>query len=114
MARKVMDLPVELTAPERQQWGTRVAGLVGEIGKLNAEKKHNAGIFKEKIDEAQDELSKLSSELRAGEHTIPVEVHEVFDYDSGKVDIIRKDTEELVTSREMSISERQVALPEVD
>lgn len=104
-------LPVKLTKEEIRLKGKRLATLEAEVETLEDEKKAKADDFKSKINARRTEILGLTREINEEREYRQVEVAEQKDYDLMEVQIVRKDTLEVVEARPMTPQERNRPLP---
>lgn len=109
-----MKLPVKLTKEERDE---RTAELLAALQKevdLVSEKSEAVAGFNASIKLQRQLVSEKRKVLEKGEEPRDVECVEVFDFRLQQVHVDRKDTGERVSTRAMSVDERQETLPGVD
>jgi hypothetical protein len=87
-----------------------LAAKLDEKAAVLLEKKLANDRFKERIEECDEAVLKLSREVRTRLEERPIECTESPRYGEMMVDLIRMDTGEVVSSRPMHPSERQQAL----
>lgn len=105
-------LPVThiFTGEEMGQFALEMASQLGEVEKLEMEKKVAMDGFKTQIDEARSAASRAAYKHRAGKETRYLLCHKCADYDQGKIIWRNPDTGEIVQDRVMTDEERQLPL----
>lgn len=104
------NLKVTLTAQEIAQRADRAANLVAMIEEKDAEQKAAAKHAKGEIDQLAAELASLSNEVRTRATYRQVECERRFIYTQGVVTETRLDTFDLLNTRKMTESEKQLEL----
>jgi len=105
---KVESLRCDLTPDEQRVKGLDLAQQEKDIYDLNQQKKLSADDFKEKIELATRRMTGCAQVLRQGYEYRPIECEEIYDYSTGTVRLIRKDTRIIVHERPMQEVERQM------
>jgi len=100
-------LPVNLTEEELRYKGDALAKKMLERDKLEYEKKVKAAEYKERIDEINVEASALAGNIRTRSEMRPVACLDEKDYDARRINRIRCDTGEIISSRPMDIDDLQ-------
>jgi hypothetical protein len=106
-------LPVPLTADELRERGQRLAAASLEVGRIEDAAKSAAAGFKQKVNEAKEEASRIAHIVHSRSEDRPVSCVEVSDKVNMMVHTRRLDTGEVVDSRSMSDRERAEALQEM-
>lgn len=109
-SRETRDLRVLLTTEEKASYADKIAGLREDLDRTEEEKKSAMADYKGQIDSINEQISKLSSEVRRGQER-PVTVECIYNYDTGQYTEVRTDTAEVLVTREMTESERQLHFP---
>ena len=108
---KVMqDLPCVLSRDEKAVKSDELVKRLDEKEVLEERKKSAADDFKRLITAKDCEVRKLAREISTGIEYREVECDEILSFGRNQVDLIRKDTGEIVSSRTMRPEERQEAL----
>lgn len=105
-------LPVDLTSEQIAQRGQLLAACQVDIEKLKADKKDSAAEFKRKIEDLEAQAKKLSHAITAGTEEREVECDERLNLDEKIVEIVRRDTGEVVRKRRVEDEDLQPVLPE--
>ena len=101
------ELPVKLTDKDREMRLFRIVVIGKDVGQLKDEiKERNAA--KKKLEE---ERTKITEEVDAGEATQFVDVQEVFDPEHQICRVIRLDDQTVVEERPMTVDELQTEIP---
>lgn len=100
-------LPVKLMDSEIRERGQRLAAKQGELESHVAREKQVKAELKSQKTAIEAEIQRLSGVIRDGTELRDVECDHIADFRKGTVRVIRKDTEQLVTERALSDSERQ-------
>lgn len=108
------ELPCHLSAHEKLLKSESLAERLKDVHTVDAERKEAMADFKQRADELEKQVDKLALEVRTGREYRQVECFESASYSDSKVDIVRKDTGEVVRSRAMHPNERQEKMPFVD
>lgn len=103
-------LPCTLTEDELRQNGLTLARLIAKHEEVESEKKLANNGFKERIDEINSSLRKISRIVADGREWRLVEVYEALNREELKVETIRTDTGEIVSRRDPTPDERQQTL----
>jgi hypothetical protein len=108
------ELPCHLSAHEKLLKSESLAERLKDVHVAEAEKKDAMEEFKLRLGGLEKQIDKLALEVRTGREYREVECFESASYSDNKVDIVRKDTGEVVRSRAMHPNERQEKMPFVD
>jgi hypothetical protein len=115
--RDTRSLPCTLSERELAERRDKLAGLVGEIVKVEAEKKIATSTFAERLKELGGAAREAAKQIRDRSEYRQVEVSERHDPVRFCVDTYREDTGELVETRPMTDGEianaKQLMLPSV-
>lgn len=103
-------LPVRLTHSELQDRGRALGAAYREYEKIEAEKKAANSEFKDQLDAARDEMTRLSGIIRDEQEPRPVECHWIEDWDHNVRRLVRQDTGDTVTELTIPADERQGSL----
>jgi hypothetical protein len=103
-------LPCVLSDAELQAKGEELAEAELARQRLVAEKKAASDAFKEPIAEQVELVTRLSKEISEECEMRDVQVNWRPDFDNGVVDCVRVDTGEVVESRPMVDSDRQITM----
>lgn len=109
---KIEHLPCQMTGKEQLLKSAALAKAIGELSDLEAEKKEFADDWKDRKNKVDGAIKILAGEVRTGKEVRPIECFESPVYSDMMVELIRSDTGEIVSSRPMHPSERQLALDE--
>lgn len=104
-------LEAQLTESEVVELSREHCRVLSEIGSLQMRKRAMDKEFNAQIDEASDKAVGMQRTIVTGTELREVDVHEVLDYRTGLVTVIRRDTGEVIESREMTAEERQLPIP---
>ena len=108
---KVMQsLPRVLTRDEKAVKSDELVRRLEEKEGVEERKKSSSDDFKRLITAKDCEVRQLARELSTGIAYRDVECEEIASFGRNQVDLIRKDTGEIVSSRTMRVEERQEAL----
>jgi DNA gyrase/topoisomerase IV subunit A len=114
----MMRLPVGLTQDEIRQRGEALAETWAEEQKVLAEKKAMDNVYTSKLTEVGKKRNALADAVRTKTEEREVAVEQFFDDDRGVVSVHRVDTMETVSTRDMTIKEReerkQSTIPGID
>lgn len=105
----VESLRCDLTQEEQRVKGLDLAQQEKHVYDLNHAKKLAAEEFKEKIELATRRMTGCAQVLRDGYEYRPIECEEIYDFKSGLVRLMRKDTKSQVWERLMKDHERQMS-----
>lgn len=101
-------LPVKLTDEEHIDRGRAQADQYKEYCAVEAKKKADNEVLKERLDAARKEMERLSVICKTGFEPRQVDCRWEFDYASGQKTLIRQDTGEVVEGPvTIPVSERQ-------
>lgn len=104
---KTMMLDCRLTDEDKIERGAGLAALVQEIKSLEEEKALVGKEFKERIDFKAFDARHLAKVIKQGFEERAVSVVEETDYTRRTIQIIRTDTGEVVSTRQMGIDDAQ-------
>lgn len=107
-------LPVRLTTAELEERGWSLAEERKKQRSLESAKKAAADDFKERLEANGEEIDRLAGIVHSKCEYRPVQCHEKRDYKRGVIEIVRRDTGEIVETRVMTDAERQRELREID
>jgi uncharacterized DUF497 family protein len=114
----MMRLPVGLTQDEIRQRGEALAETWAEEQKVLAEKKAMDNVYTSRLTEVGKKRNALADAVRTKTEEREVAVEQFFDDDRGVVSVHRVDTMETVSTRDMTIKEReerkQSTIPGID
>lgn len=102
---EVQHLPCTLTLEEREKKGRELADLMAEKDRLEDAKKGAADQFKGQITTVENNCRGVYLVIRQGYEMREVECRRVQDWDRKTVEVIREDTGELISTREMNQTE---------
>lgn len=105
------DLPCKLTPAELADLRAKAVEIVEAIDELTDRKKEAAADLNDSIKSNRKELKRICRELKQGEVTRAVECHELKEYRTNTIRIVRKDTGELVSEVAMSADDLQTTIP---
>jgi uncharacterized DUF497 family protein len=103
----MMRLPVGLTQDEIRQRGEALAETWAEEQKVLAEKKAMDNVYTSKLTEVGKKRNALADAVRTKTEEREVAVEQFFDEEGGVVKVQRVDTMEVVSTRDMTIKERE-------
>lgn len=107
-------LMCRLTRQEHLDRGQSLASTIHAIGDEERRQKEAKERMKEAMTGLEEEAGRLARIVQEGQEERQVRVRFEFDYDKGRVTVIREDTGEEVESRSMNDTERQMTLPAVE
>jgi hypothetical protein len=107
-------LPCQLTGDEEIQKSQEIARAIEDLSKRRDQKKAAASMYRSQMDEVEAKLAELSHEIATHTTERAVDCMVKPDWRSGKVDLIRVDTGEVVESKVMTSAERQKNFAEDD
>lgn len=110
LTKQIRDLPCKMTAAEVALKSAQMAAKLEEMGTLEAKKKSVTTQLAEEIKEVREQLNYVGREVRTGLEYRPVTCIEEADFATSKVDLVRTDTGEVVSTRVMHPDERQQVL----
>jgi hypothetical protein len=108
--RVIEDAKYTFSEEEKREMSMLVAQRTIDIADVESEKKAVVSAFKERADKAQHEARMLSVKIKDGYELRPTECEMVYDFEVGKVFVFRCDTGELVRSRNVTDTERQLTI----
>lgn len=103
-------LKCELTIEEKLQVAETLADMQREIERLESEKKEFTTSIKAKIETAKAQAMEAGEQFRTGHEFRRVDCTRMFNWKTGTVIEIRKDTNETLVNRKMTNEEDQVKL----
>lgn len=101
------ELSCGLTREEVEERAQEAASILERRDQREADLKEQQKRWKNEISQLDLEHRILSSEVRSKTTTRAVECERIFDYDAGKVTEMRRDTGEVLHTRNMNDTERQ-------
>lgn len=104
-------LPCSLDESELANIARKIGAKRGEILELEAKKRQTTEHFKALIDGAQASADSLAAAAHTGIETREVQCAEAFVWATGRVEVRRKDTGDIVRERAMTPEERQSQMP---
>ncbi|WP_321404543.1 hypothetical protein [Maridesulfovibrio sp.] len=104
-------LQYSFTKDELQDKAQIMAEQANLKAELEDQKKTAMSDFKAQIDKCEADFTLAAKHYRAGWMMRPVECIKRLNYDSGMVEFIRTDTNEVYKSRQMNEDERNIPLP---
>lgn len=107
----VKTLPVKLTTKELLAAGREQADAQEELRDTEGQMKAAADEYKGKIKAITWKIVRLANLVRAGYEHREVKCEQVYDYEEGRVKIMRLDTAEIVEDRPLRQDEQQMSLP---
>lgn len=107
----VKTLPVKLTTKELLAAGREQADAQEEKRDTEGQMKAAADEYKGKIKAITGKIVRLANLVRAGYEHREVKCEQVYDYETGRVQIMRMDTAEIVEDRPLRQDEQQMQLP---
>lgn len=105
------NLPCKLTEAELKDFGRKLAVKCEDIAAEESRQKDQKSEMKARLDGMESERAQLAIVVRRQEEQRDVECTETFDYELGKVTIVRTDTGDEIRVRPMTTEERQQVLP---
>ena len=102
-------LPVQFTHDELHEIGLSLAAKHKEIGELTVKKKIEADRFKDLIDNATGEATRLATNRINGWENRYVDCEITYDFEKGTKQTVRLDIGEIVKEEPMEDHERQLA-----
>lgn len=106
------NLPCKLTDEERLSRADDLANAVQVVDQVKQEKKSLMRQVDSRLNAAESKREELADVVASGREYREVIVHQVFDYNEGKVTEMRVDTGEVIASRDLTDEERQASLLE--
>lgn len=107
MEEKTRELPVPLTNSEFMLRATELGQRVRDLAELEFEKKRVASRFKDRVDEMEGEVYKLTKIVNDRAEMRPVEVYEDINFTREIVEIFRADTHQVIDHRPLTEPERK-------
>lgn len=104
---ETVDLPCQLTGPEKIQKGDEAAGKHSLIRRLEDQLKNESSGLRAKIKAERTAFAELMDQIVTGEEIRPVETFERMLFDVSKVETVRCDTGKVISTRGMHPNERQ-------
>jgi hypothetical protein len=105
------ELTCKLSTEERDNKSAELVRLELDEAQKKADKKAEVAVMNGDLKLIRSRIDKLCKELNEGEETREVPVKAVFRYQERKVDYVRTDTNEVVSSRDMDNYDLEQALP---
>lgn len=109
-----MSLPVKLNPSEISECGTQLAANLVRRARVAAEKKEQMGRYATILKQLDEQIKDLSESIATGSETREVEIKKVPVFDEGMMTFQRVDTHEIVDSRPLYDTERQMTLKDPD
>lgn len=103
-------LPVKLTEEDRLARAKDAAAKSAEYRELEADKKAATRDYSDRMKTLRVEWDALSDSVRTGIEHQPVEIVERRNEERGLIETVRVDTYEVIESRAMTVTERQVEM----
>lgn len=100
-------LPVRLTQGELEERGWSLSEANKIRRRIDVEKADANDTFKTRIKTADEEIYRLSEIVHSKSEYRPVLCHEARDYKRGVIEIVRRDSGEIIETRVMTEAERQ-------
>lgn len=100
-------LPVKLTEDELRQYGQELARLISKKEEIEGEKKLANSGFKERVDEIEASMKRIGRAIAEGREWRMIECFEVMNGPERKVEVIRNDTQQIVSRRDPTQEELQ-------
>lgn len=110
-SKYVDTLQYSFTEEELQDKAQTMAENANLKAELEGQKKTTMSDFKAQIDKCEADFNLAAKHYRDGWMMRTVDCIKRLNYDSGMVEFIRTDTNEIYKSREMNEDERHIALP---
>lgn len=107
-------LPCKLSASEREAKNEALVRLEQERSTQEAEKKAWVSEKNAQLKQTRAQIDQTVKELHEGVELRDVEVETVYRFGENKVEYVRRDTSDVVSSREMDAFDRQENLPDPD
>lgn len=107
-------LACKLTPEDRERKSADLVRLELEESAKKAEKKALVSGVNSELKLLRADIDKLAKELSEGEEIREVPVETVFDYEAKRVDYKRRDTGQVISSRDMDSHDLQGTLPSED
>lgn len=104
-------LDVKLTREEIEQRARELAGTVKEHDRVDTDRKAEAAAAKLKIDELNAQIRKLSRSVELGTEQQEVACEWFADNRRMRMNLVRLDTMETISTRDMTKEERQLEFP---
>jgi hypothetical protein len=104
-------LPCKLTQGERELKTQELVRLEQDERAKKDTKKAAVAVMNGDLKQVRADIDERVKELHEGTELRDVEVEQVYHYDKSKVDSVRRDTGEVISSREMDSYDRQETLP---
>jgi len=98
-------LPCTLTFEERERKGRELADLCAEADRLEGDKKSAAESFKAKQSTVDAKRREVHLIIRQGFESREVQCRRIMSYEAKRLDIVREDTGEVVSSRPLNPTE---------
>lgn len=104
-------LPCKLTAEERELKTQELVRLEQDEHAKKAAKKAAVAVMNGELKQVRADIDERVKELHEGAELRDVEVEQVYHFDRGTVDSVRRDTGEVISTRDMDAYDRQETLP---
>lgn len=104
-------LDVKLTRDEVEQRAKELAASVKEHDRIDAERKADAALAKVKIDTISAQIRRLSNAVESRTEPQEVPCEWVADNHRLRMKLVRLDTMEVISTRDMTKEERQLEFP---
>ncbi len=110
--KKIYTMPIEraLTEEEVKARGKELDAQLSKIDNAEAAKKAYNEKIKNEITAIKLVIESIRTQIQTGKQAFPVEVYNDYNYRTGYVYARRVDNDSVVSSRELSMSERQIDL----
>lgn len=105
-------LPIQLTPEDRMARADDLANAVQMVETANARKRTTMKQLNTEVDAAVSRREELADIVASGKEWHEINVHQVFDYKTGKVTETRTDTKEVLRTRDMTDEEKQTSMLE--
>lgn len=106
---KLMKLPVRLSNMEIQERAQEAAELMLEVDEAKDLEAERRKTWKADIETRERKLRELSTAVRTRSELRPVEVEEIPSAGRGIIEVMRRDTHEVVYSRPMTDAEKRMS-----
>ena len=102
---------MRLTADELLKYGEELATIIQDIGDEESRQTRQKATMKARLAELDSRRTQVANKVRRREEYRDVKVLVYYDHSRGIVQETCEDTGEIVTTRQMTDAERQIALP---
>ncbi len=102
------EITIEITGPQKVEMAEKAGELRSQKAMIQEEFARTKSAFKGRIEAKESEISKLLEAIHSGSYTKEAEVVEVFDFETGQVEIEHDGA--VITVRNMTGEERQMGL----